>query len=55
MNAENLVGPAIAWFDLSPLLVLLGASLVLLVLAALTPAWPRGLYAAFTRRRVRRW
>ena len=48
MNAENLVGPAIAWFDLSPLLVLLGASLVLLVLAALTPAWPRGLYAAFT-------
>ncbi|MFN8021591.1 MAG: NADH-quinone oxidoreductase subunit N [Acidimicrobiales bacterium] len=48
MTAEKLVGPAIAWFDLSPLLILLGAALVLLVIAALTPAWPRGLYAAFT-------
>ena len=48
MNAESLVGPAIAWFDLSPLLILLGAALLLLVSASLTPRWPRGLYAAFT-------
>jgi NADH-quinone oxidoreductase subunit N len=44
-------GPEIAWFALSPLLVLLAGALVLLVVGALTPAWPRGWYAtvaAFT-------
>jgi NADH-quinone oxidoreductase subunit N len=46
--AETLTGPPIAWFDLSPLLILLGAALVLLVVASLTPRWPRGLYAAFS-------
>ena len=40
--------PEVAWFALTPMLVLLGGGLVLLVLAALTPRWPRGLYAAFT-------
>ena len=48
MIAETLTGPPIAWFDLSPLLILLGAALVLLVVASLTPRWPRGLYAAFS-------
>ncbi len=48
MNVETLTGPPISWFDLSPLLILLGAALVLLVIASLTPRWPRGLYAAFT-------
>ncbi|MCB0999116.1 MAG: NADH-quinone oxidoreductase subunit N [Acidimicrobiales bacterium] len=43
-----LEGPPIGWFDLSPLLVLLGAALVMLVVGALLPRWPRGLYAAFT-------
>lgn len=45
---DQFVGPPIAWFDLSPLLILLGGGLTLLVLGALTPRWPRGLYAAFT-------
>src|SRR5215213_9381261 len=48
MTTEQLVGPSIDWFALSPLLVLLGGALSLLVLGALTPRWPRGLYAAFT-------
>jgi NADH-quinone oxidoreductase subunit N len=48
VNTDTLVGPSIAWFDLSPLLVLLGGALALLVLAALTPRWPRSAYAAFT-------
>lgn len=43
--AERLVGPSIDWFALTPLLILLGTSLVLLVVGALTPRWPRGLYA----------
>lgn len=46
--AQTLEGPKIAWFDLTPLLILLGAALVLLVVASLTPTWPRGLYAGFT-------
>ena len=46
--SEQLVGPAISWFDLSPLLILLGGALVLLVVGALTPRWPRGCYAAFS-------
>lgn len=42
---DTLQGPAIDWFAISPLLVLLGGGLLLLVVGALTPAWPRGLYA----------
>ena len=38
MIAETLTGPPISWFDLSPLLILLGAALVLLVAASLTDA-----------------
>lgn len=48
LAAETLVGPKINWFALSPLLVLLGGALVLLVVAALTPAWPKRLYATFS-------
>lgn len=44
--AEPFVGPAVDWFALSPLLVLVGAALTLLLVGALTPRWPRGLYAA---------
>jgi hypothetical protein len=43
-----LVGPPVDWFALSPLLVMLGAAVVLLVLGALFPRWPRHLYALFT-------
>jgi NADH-quinone oxidoreductase subunit N len=46
--ADTLVGPKIDWFALSPLLVLLGGAMMLLVLAALTPPWPKRLYATFT-------
>jgi NADH-quinone oxidoreductase subunit N len=42
------VGPPVNWFDLSPILVMLGAAMVLLVVGALTPRWPRHLYALFT-------
>jgi len=41
-------GPDVEWFALSPLIVLVGASLLLLVVGALTPTWPRGLYAGVT-------
>ncbi|MEL6891628.1 MAG: NADH-quinone oxidoreductase subunit N [Actinomycetota bacterium] len=39
-------GPEVRWFALSPLLVLSGGALLLLVVGALTPQWPKGLYAA---------
>lgn len=40
--------PEIQWFALSPLIVLVGGALALLVVGALTPRWPRGLYGWFT-------
>ena len=43
-----LVGPSVNWFALSPMVVLLGAAMVLLVIGSLTPQWPRHLYALFT-------
>jgi len=46
--ADTLVGPKVDWFALSPLLVLLGGAMVLLVVASLTPPWPKRLYATFT-------
>ena len=48
MLAQELVEPSIDWFALTPLLVLLGGGMALLVGGALTPTWPRGCYAAFT-------
>ena len=45
--ADTLQGPAIDWFALSPLLVLLGGAMVLLVGGALT-TWPKRGYALFT-------
>lgn len=43
-QAENL-NPEVGWFALSPLIVLVSAALFLLVVGALTPVWPKGLYA----------
>lgn len=40
--------PNIEWFHLSPIIALISGALVLLVVGALTPQWPRGLYAALT-------
>jgi NADH-quinone oxidoreductase subunit N len=47
-NPPGFTGPDVAWFSLSPLLVLVGTALFLLVAGALAPRWPRGLYAAVT-------
>ena len=46
--AQEFAEPSIDWFALTPLLVLLGGGLTLLVAGALTPTWPRGCYATFT-------
>ncbi len=47
LPGETLQGPHIDWFAISPLLVLLGGGMFLLVAAALTPRWPKGMYATF--------
>lgn len=47
-TADVFHGPAINWTALSPLIVLLVGGLVLMIAAALTPKWPRNLYAFFT-------
>ncbi len=40
--------PEIEWFHLSPIIALVGGALFLLVVGALTPPWPKGLYAFVT-------
>jgi NADH-quinone oxidoreductase subunit N len=47
-DVPSFAGPSVNWFALSPMLVMLGAAMVLLVLGALAPRWPRHLYALFT-------
>ena len=42
------IDPEIWWFALSPLLVLVGGALLLMLVGALTPKWPKGLYAFVT-------
>ncbi|MCU0261848.1 MAG: NADH-quinone oxidoreductase subunit N [Ilumatobacteraceae bacterium] len=46
--AQEFIGPEVQWFALTPMLVLLGGGLGMMVLGALTPRWPRGLYALMT-------
>ena len=48
MLAQVFDGPDVSWFALSPMIVLVGAALFLLLVGALTPLWPRGLYAVVT-------
>ena len=48
LAADGLEGPKIDWFSLSPLLVLLGGALVLLVVGALTPPWPKRLTSLYS-------
>lgn len=48
MAQASFVGPEVQWFALSPLLVLVAAAILLLLAGALTPTWPRGLYAVIT-------
>jgi NADH-quinone oxidoreductase subunit N len=45
---DTFVGPEVNWFALSPMLTLLGGALVLMLAGALTPQWPKGLYAFAT-------
>jgi NADH-quinone oxidoreductase subunit N len=44
---DTFSAPDIEWWHISPLLALVGGALLLLLLGALTPRWPRGLYGAF--------
>ena len=44
-QADTFQGPEIQWWSLSPLLVLVGGALLLMLAGALTPKWPNGLYA----------
>jgi NADH-quinone oxidoreductase subunit N len=48
VNLEPFQGPSVDWFALSPLLVLLGGVLVMMLAGALTPPWPKGTYAFVT-------
>jgi NADH-quinone oxidoreductase subunit N len=45
---DTFVGPEVNWFALSPMLTLLGGTLALMLVGALTPPWPKGLYALVT-------
>jgi NADH-quinone oxidoreductase subunit N len=45
LAAQSFVGPAIDWYRLSNILVILGGALVMLLVGSLTPKWPRGMYA----------
>ncbi len=42
---EQFIAPSVDWFALSPYLVMVTGALGLLVVGALTPRWPRGLYS----------
>ena len=45
---SDFVGPPVDWWAISPLLVLLGGGLVVLVGGALARSWPKGLFALAT-------
>jgi len=44
LAANMFVGPAIDWFKISPLLVMLGGVLLLILAGSLTPQWKQGAY-----------
>jgi len=46
--AQEFIAPEVEWWHLSPIIVLISGALLLLVAGALTPTWPRNLYAAVT-------
>ena len=45
LPSQAFVGPEVGWFALSPMLALLVGALTIMVAGALTPTWPKGLYA----------
>jgi NADH-quinone oxidoreductase subunit N len=44
LAANMFVGPEIDWFKISPLLVMLGGVLLLILAGSLTPQWKKGAY-----------
>jgi len=46
-QVDTFVGPEVGWFALSPMLTLLGGALSLMLIGALTPQWPKGMYATY--------
>jgi NADH-quinone oxidoreductase subunit N len=44
-QVEEFVGPEVGWWALTPMLTLLVGALGMMIVGALTPMWPRGLYA----------
>ena len=42
------LAPDIEWLHLGPIIALVSGAMLLLVVGALTPRWPRGLYAYVT-------
>ena len=46
LAADMFVGPEIDWFKISPLLVMLGGVLLLILAGSLTPQWKKGAYGA---------
>ena len=48
MLALEFISPSVEWWHISPLIALVSGALLLLVLGALTPTWPRGAYAWLT-------
>ena len=44
LAANTFVGPEIDWFKISPLLVMLGGVLLLILAGSLTPQWKKGAY-----------
>lgn len=48
MLAQEFSAPEVEWVHLSPIITLVAGAMFLLVVGALTPTWPRNLYAAVT-------
>ena len=46
--AQEFTAPPVEWWHISPIIALVSGALLLLVLGALTPTWPRGAYAWLT-------
>ena len=44
-QVSEFVGPEVTWWALSPMIALIAGALGMLLVGALTPTWPRGLYA----------
>jgi NADH-quinone oxidoreductase subunit N len=45
---DGFLAPGVEWLHLAPIITLISGALLLLVVGALTPQWPRGLYAYAT-------